>query len=99
MWSVNKAEYGVPVAVQQVKNPTSIHEDAGLTPGLTPWVEDVALPHVAAYVTDVAQILHCCGCGIGWQLQLQFSPLTWELPYAAGAALKRKKKKKKKGGL
>ena len=29
------------------------------------------------------------------QLQLQFS-IAWELPYAAGAALKNKKKKKKK---
>ena len=26
--------------------------------------------------------------GVGWQLQLQFNPLAWELPYAAGAALK-----------
>jgi len=31
----------------------------------------------------VAQVLHCCGCGGGWLLQLQFDPyLAWELPYA-----------------
>ena len=29
---------------QEVKNTTSIHEDAGLTPGLTQWVKDQALP-------------------------------------------------------
>ena len=36
----------------------------------------------------------CCGCGVGWQLQL-IGPLAWEPPYSVGAALKRQKKKKK----
>ena len=45
-------------------------------------------------VTDVARIWHCCGCGIGQQLQLRFNP--WELPYAQGVALKKKNPKKKK---
>ena len=35
---------GVPVGAQQVKNPTSIHEVAGLIPGLTQWVKDLAMP-------------------------------------------------------
>ena len=37
----------------------------------------------------MAQIRHCCGGGVGQQLQL-IQPLDWEPPYATGAALKRK---------
>jgi len=33
---------------QRVKNLTSIHEDVGSVPGLDKWVEDPALPHIAA---------------------------------------------------
>ena len=75
------------------KIPTSIPEDVGLIPGLAPWDKDLALPENIG--ADVALILHCCGYGLGWQLQLHIHPLAWELPYAANVALKRKKKSRK----
>ena len=37
---------GVPIVAQQFTNPTSIHEDGGLIPGLSQWVKDPGLPWV-----------------------------------------------------
>ena len=72
-----------------VVNPTSIHEDSSLIPGLTRWVKDLAL---------------AVSCGVGHRpgsdLELLWmwyrpaaaaviQPLAWQLLYASGAALKR----------
>ena len=43
-WSLNFVNKGVPTVAQQVTNPTSIHEDASITPSLIQWVKDPALP-------------------------------------------------------
>ena len=41
---------------QWLKNPTSFHEDVGLSPGLAQWVKDLALLQAVAEVSDVAWI-------------------------------------------
>ena len=38
---------GVPTVAQQVKNPTSMHEDMGSIPGFPQRVKDLALPQAA----------------------------------------------------
>ena len=75
---------GVPVVAQLVKNPTNIHEDVGLIPGLVPWVKDLALLQAAARSqmqlrSRVAMaMMKACSCSS------DLKPLAYELPYEAG---------------
>ena len=66
-----------------VMSPTSIPEDAGLSPGLAQWVGDLVLLWLWCRPAGAALI----------------RPLAWELPYAVGVALKSKKRKKKRTDL
>ena len=40
-----------------VMNPTNIHKDAGLIPGLSQWVKDPVLPQAVALIEPLAQEL------------------------------------------
>ena len=55
-------------------NPTRNHEIVGSIPGLSQWVKDLVLLWAVVLVADSAQIWCCCGCGVGWQLQLWLDP-------------------------
>ena len=75
-----------------VTNPTSIHEDAGLIPGLSQWVlgSSVAVNHSAGHKCSSDPML----LWLWHRPAALIQPLAWKLPYTMGAALRRKKKYK-----
>ena len=79
---------------QQVKNPISTREDAGLIPGLTQWVNDPSIAPSCSvghrYRSDLALLWL-------WHRPAAAAiirPLAQEFPYATDAALKQEKRKK-----
>ena len=43
-WPSSKSlQIGVPIVAQWLTNPTSMHKDTGLIPGLAQWFKDLAL--------------------------------------------------------
>ena len=48
----------------------SIYEDEGSKSGLDHWGKDLMLLQAALQAADATHIPCCCGCGVGWQLQL-----------------------------
>ena len=85
---------GVPVVAQRVRNLTQSGRTGGLSLALLCALRIGCCHKAAAWAADAAWIQHCCGCGIGLSCSSN-STLAWELPYAAGVALKRKRKKER----
>ena len=73
--NLKSKNFGVPIVAQWLKNPTSIHEDSGLIPGLDPQVKDLALLWLWWRLAATALI----------------RPLAWEPLYASSATLKKTK--------
>ena len=68
---VNFKEVELLLWLSRIRTQHSVHEDAGSIPGLTQWVEDLALLWLWCRLAATAPI----------------PPLAWELSYFTGAAV------------
>ena len=75
---------------QQVKNLTSINEDAGSVPDLTQGVKDLALLRWLG--SDVGLLWLWCRLWNVLSYSTRLLTLAWEIPYATGMAIKSKNK-------
>ena len=65
---------GIELWLIRLRTQRSLHENAGLIPGLIQWIKDLVLLQAVVQVTDSIWFPHCCGCSVGLQLQLRFYP-------------------------
>ena len=74
-------------------NLTSIHEDEGLSPGLTQWVKDPACGIGSRPGIDLALLWHKPAA------VARIQALAWKPPYAVNVALKRQKQQQQRNNL
>ena len=89
-------KHGVPAMAQQVKNPTSTHEDTGLIPGLAQYIKDPVLLAVVQVRLSSDPVLLCLWFRPEAAARNQsLIPQPREPPQGSVMALKSKRRKKK----
>ena len=87
--TLKKSSPRIPIVSQCIKNPASIHEDAGSIPGLT----ELRIQYLPQAVVSAAGAWMWLWCR--WAAAAQIQPLAQELSYAAGASLKKERERKR----